>query len=63
MVLTGRTALLALLGAGVVALTAPSATGVVVVTTIVVALALLDAALAGPVRSLRPAAVPAARGS
>ena len=53
MVLTGRTALLAALGAGVVGLAAPSATGVVVVTTFVLALAALDAALAGPVRPLR----------
>ena len=53
MVLTGRTALLALLGTGVVALAAPSAAGVVVVTTGVLALAVIDATLAGPVRSLR----------
>ncbi|MGH3113918.1 MAG: DUF58 domain-containing protein, partial [Gaiellaceae bacterium] len=53
MVVTGRSALLAALGAVLVALVAPSATGVVVVTTVVLALAALDVALAGPVRALR----------
>ena len=50
--LTGRTALLAALGAVVVALVAPSATGVVVVTVLVLAAAGVDAALAGPVGQL-----------
>ena len=53
MVLTGRAALLAALGALVVGLVVPSITGVLVVTGIVLALAVVDVALAGPVRPLR----------
>ncbi|MGH8777337.1 MAG: DUF58 domain-containing protein [Jiangellaceae bacterium] len=53
MALTGRAALLALLGALVVGLAAPSAAGVLVVTGVVLALVLVDVALAGPVRPLR----------
>lgn len=53
MALTGRTALLALLGAVVVALVAPTAGGVLGVTLAVLALAGLDAGLAGSVTALR----------
>jgi uncharacterized protein (DUF58 family) len=51
--LTGRAALLALAGAAVVGLAAPSAGGVLVVAGVVVALALVDVMLAGSVRGLR----------
>ncbi|PSK97911.1 uncharacterized protein (DUF58 family) [Haloactinopolyspora alba] len=53
MVLTGRTALLAVLCAVVVAVAAPSATGVAVATGVVVVAAVVDAVLAGSPRSLR----------
>jgi uncharacterized protein (DUF58 family) len=53
MVLTGRAALLAVLGAAVVAFAAPSAAGVLAVTSAVLALAIVDTALAGAVRPLR----------
>ncbi|NHC43737.1 DUF58 domain-containing protein [Motilibacter aurantiacus] len=52
MALTGRTPLLALLGALVVGLAAPSWTGVLLVTLAVLALAGLDVALAAAVRPL-----------
>lgn len=52
MVLTGRTGLVAALGALVVAVAAPSAIGVLIVTGIVVTAALVDVALAGAVRPL-----------
>jgi uncharacterized protein (DUF58 family) len=51
--LTGRTGLLALLGAVMVGLAAPSLTGVLLVTGAVLALAAADLALAAPVRGLR----------
>jgi len=51
--LTGRTALLALVGAVVVALLAPSTGGVLVVTLAVLALAGIDAGLAGSVTAVR----------
>ena len=53
MVLTGRAALLAALGALVVGFAVPSLTGVLVVSGVVLALCVVDAALAGPVRPLR----------
>lgn len=53
MALTGRAALLAVCGAAVVGLAAPSAGGVVAVTAVVLAVCLVDVVLAGPVRSLR----------
>lgn len=52
MVLTGRVAVLAALGAVVVAVALPSATGVLVVTGVVLAVAVADAALAGSPRAL-----------
>ncbi|NHC13040.1 DUF58 domain-containing protein [Motilibacter deserti] len=52
MALTGRTPLLALLGALVVGLAAPSWAGVLLVTLAVLVLAAVDAALAGAVRPL-----------
>jgi uncharacterized protein (DUF58 family) len=51
--LTGRLALLAAAAAVVVGLVAPTGWTVVVATVLLVALAGLDAALAGPVRTLR----------
>src|SRR5690606_31400787 len=53
MALTYRTGLLALAGVVVVALWLPSGSGVLVVTSVVLALALLDIVLAGSVRRLR----------
>jgi uncharacterized protein (DUF58 family) len=53
MVLTGRTALLAALGALVVGFAVPSMTGVLIVSGIVLVLCLVDAALASPVRPIR----------
>ncbi len=53
MVLTGRAALLAALGALVVGFAVPSLTGVLVVSGVVLVLCVIDAALAGPVRPLR----------
>ena len=53
MALTGRAGLLGVLGALVVGLLLPSAAGVLVVTALLVALVVLDVALAGPVRSLQ----------
>lgn len=52
MVVTGRAALLAAIGAVAVGLAVPSALGVIVVTAIVVVLCGVDVALAGAVRSL-----------
>ena len=53
MVLTGRAALLAALGALVVGLAVPSVVGVLVVSGILLTLCLVDVALAGPVRPIR----------
>ena len=53
MVLTGRAAALAALGAVAVALVAPSAAGVVAVTSVVLLLAVVDTTLAGAVRPLQ----------
>jgi uncharacterized protein (DUF58 family) len=53
MVLTGRAALLAALGALVVGFAVPSMAGVLVVSAIVLVLCVVDATLAGPVRPLR----------
>ncbi|MPZ97429.1 MAG: DUF58 domain-containing protein [Propionibacteriales bacterium] len=52
MVLTGRAAALAAVGALVVAVAAPSAVGVLIVTGVVLALACIDIAFAGAVRPL-----------
>ena len=61
MALTGRTALLALAGAVVVGLVAPSAGGVVAVTLAVLALAGVDLALAGSVSAVQVTRSPDAR--
>jgi uncharacterized protein (DUF58 family) len=53
MVLTGRAALLAALGAVIVGLAVPSMAGVLVVSGVVLMLCVIDAVLAGPVRPLR----------
>ncbi|HEU0042575.1 MAG TPA: DUF58 domain-containing protein [Jiangellaceae bacterium] len=53
MVLTGRAAILAGLGAAIVGVAVPSAGGVVLVTGVVLVLVAADVALAGSVRSLR----------
>lgn len=53
MVLTGRAALLAVIGAAAVGILLPSATGVLAVSAIVLLLVAVDVALAGPVRALR----------
>jgi uncharacterized protein (DUF58 family) len=53
MVLTGRAALLAGLGAGVVGFALPSMAGVLVVTGIILALATVDVVIAGPARPLQ----------
>ena len=53
MVLTGRAAVLAALGAIVVGFAAPSITGVLVVSGVLLTLCLVDVALAGPVRAIR----------
>ena len=53
MALTGRTGLLALVGALVVGLLVPTGAGVLAATSVVLLLVALDVGLAGPVRSLQ----------